>query len=471
MPPSALALAAGLGLALLAVLAWRAPLRFALLTWALAPLALEWPLPGGHLLSLPLEPMLAVGLATGLLRRRPREWLELARADPAFSLALAGWLGFTWVSASASVAPLVSVKSALLRSLYALALFPAGLELARRRQPLEPFLAYLAGLLPVMALTFVRHAAQAFDRDAAYTAAQPFYSNRIDLMAVLALAAPLAVAAWRSAPAARPLLASLLSGTAILSLSLSARSAWLAWAAALPVLVLALTRRRPAAVLAWCGLGALAVVLAGADLLAYRAAQAARPAPAARSSVLDALLETAVLRDESAAERANRWSCALRMGAEQPTLGFGPNTFELVYGRFQRPAETTRISTWEGDRGDAHSELATALAEQGWPGLLALLALLAAGLRAALRAHARARDAQSQLLALALVATLSAWVALNAVNSFADHEKVAPLYWLAVSLAVSLGGAARGLNPAARGAARDAAAAPRGDVATTPGSC
>jgi O-antigen ligase len=63
--------------------------------------------------------------------------------------------------------------------------------------------------------------------------------------------------------------------------------------------------------------------------------------------------------DASNLERINRWSCAIRMFKDRPLIGFGPGTYQFVYGQYQITPEMTRISTNHGDKGNAHSEYLT----------------------------------------------------------------------------------------------------------------
>ena len=80
-------------------------------------------------------------------------------------------------------------------------------------------------------------------------------------------------------------------------------------------------------------------------------------------------------------ERINRWKSAIRMFNERPITGFGPGTFQFVYGPFQNPNEMTRISTTKGDKGNAHSEIFMSLSETGLPGLLLNLLMIFTAIR------------------------------------------------------------------------------------------
>ena len=77
-----------------------------------------------------------------------------------------------------------------------------------------------------------------------------------------------------------------------------------------------------------------------------------------------------ITTDASNLERINRWKSALRLFAERPTLGWGPGTYQFEYASYQNYYEKTIISTNSGNKGNAHSEYLSILAESGWPGLL-----------------------------------------------------------------------------------------------------
>lgn len=118
------------------------------------------------------------------------------------------------------------------------------------------------------------------------------------------------------------------------------------------------------------------------------------------------------------------------MTADRPLAGFGPNGFERAYAPYQRFAETTVDSSWTGGPGDAHSELVTALVEQGVVGLVLLLALLGTLVAAGARAARDAASPEGRSAAVALTAGLVAFAAMNLFNSLLDLDKVAPTFWL-----------------------------------------
>jgi O-antigen ligase len=188
-------------------------------------------------------------------------------------------------------------------------------------------------------------------------------------------------------------------------------------------------------------------VLAGALLLGAVAIDGARfwetrNRSRAAVSPLDPLWRwvatAAIAGDESVCERLNRWRCAVAMAADRPTTGFGPGSFEPSYGPYQRPDDLTRISTFTGDRGDAHSQLLGTLAEQGLIGLGLELSLAGAALLCGLRAAARATDRQRLATAAAWTGAIAGLTAAGLFAGWSDLPATGPAAFLAMAVLVRL---------------------------------
>lgn len=436
-------LTAAAGALLLLVLAGRLalaePEAFWWLTVALAPLAvaLRTPLHGVEM-SVPFEPMLVLS-GLSLLRRPARPeggWPALLRHP----VLLAATASVAWMAASSLVAPdpVTGLKATIVRALYAAVLLGGGLAFLRPEGSVRRLAVVVtASLLPVCLFVLAAHAVVRFERRAAYEIAQPFFSNRLDLVALLTVwgvvAAVLVLSRGRGAAGTgeRRILAAFLLLAAVLLVTLFARSALVGTAAALAAWPLLGGRSSPRrAVAALAAVFALVVLLAALFVSSRSARLAPEPPPGPFSPLVDAVLELPHLRDASVLERANRWAAAARMAADRPLAGFGPNGFEKAYGPWQRPAETTVDSSFSGGRGDAHSEYVSALVEQGFAGLGLLLALLGTLLASGVRAARGAASPEGRATAAAFTAGLVAFAAMNLFNSFLDLDKVAPAFWL-----------------------------------------
>ena len=129
--------------------------------------------------------------------------------------------------------------------------------------------------------------------------------------------------------------------------------------------------------------------------------------------------------DASNKERINRWKCALRMFADKPATGFGPGTYQFFYGQYQRQEDMTRISTYNGSKGHAHSEYLNYLSETGLPGLLIFLSLLTAVFGTAVRLYKRNISAQQSSLILFILPSLTTYLVHAFFNGFLEFDKMA----------------------------------------------
>jgi O-antigen ligase len=133
--------------------------------------------------------------------------------------------------------------------------------------------------------------------------------------------------------------------------------------------------------------------------------------------------------DISNLERINRWKCAIRMFIAKPLRGFGPGTYQFQYGSFQVRSEMTRISTYHGEKGNAHSEYLGRLAESGFPGLAIYLAAIFWAIYTASRIIYRTCNRQTRTLAILILCSLIPFLIHTIFNGFLETDKIGPLYY------------------------------------------
>jgi putative inorganic carbon (hco3(-)) transporter len=133
--------------------------------------------------------------------------------------------------------------------------------------------------------------------------------------------------------------------------------------------------------------------------------------------------------DISNLERINRWKCALRMFKARPVYGYGPGTYQFVYGGFQVKKEMTRISTYHGEKGNAHSEYLGFLAETGFPGLLIYLCLIFATVSTAIRIIYRTNDILLKNLTIVVLLSVLTFYFHTIFNGFIETDKIGSLYY------------------------------------------
>lgn len=142
--------------------------------------------------------------------------------------------------------------------------------------------------------------------------------------------------------------------------------------------------------------------------------------------------------DASNLERINRWNCALRMFAERPFVGFGPNTYMFSYAPYQKSSEKTIISTNSGDVGNAHSEYLGPLAESGILGTFTLLTVIILTGISAFKVYHKSKNKEFRLLAMSAFLGLLSYYVHGFFNNFLDIDKVSILFWGLTALIVTL---------------------------------
>jgi O-antigen ligase/tetratricopeptide (TPR) repeat protein len=222
------------------------------------------------------------------------------------------------------------------------------------------------------------------------------------LSAFLAMALPLVVyALLRAVGQAQRLVAGVLALVAVVAgvavaVAVS-RGAWLAlMAAALVVIVgvLATGHRRAVGMLGATA-GATVLAIGGLGLVL----------PAETGGVVLAGLLQRVRQFSDSASRQHIWQAAWGIFREHPLVGSGVDTFQIAFAS-QRTAAYWNLE-WNGSPTRAHNEVLDVLATQGALGGLAVLILVVGTLLAIRQA---VRTGQDRLLAVVLVAGVTAFV-------------------------------------------------------------
>jgi O-antigen ligase len=142
--------------------------------------------------------------------------------------------------------------------------------------------------------------------------------------------------------------------------------------------------------------------------------------------------------DASNKERINRWKCALRMFADKPLMGFGPGTYQFFYGTYQHRIDLTRISTFNGDKGHAHSEYLNYLSETGFPGLLIFLSLLSVTFAKGYSLITRSRNRQVITYSMFITCSLITFFVHGFFNGFLEFDKMAMPVFCSMAAILSL---------------------------------
>lgn len=430
----------GIGFAWLAVLHFE---RFLLVMTALVPLSVSIKdLGNGYGMSFPGELLLAIAalvLGFNFIRSPRIDFRIVLHPVSLLMLVQVVWIAFTTLTSEHTE---VSFKFLLSRMAYWLVYYVGMLLLFRDLHKLKTFLwAYTLGLVPVMAYSILHLASVEVSRTYSPEMAEPFFDDHTVFGACIAMLLPLVWILYRNRKeymqdlAAKKLLPVALSLMALALAFSFSRAAWMSILAAMAFAVVLRLRIPFKAILAFllvCGM----VVYFQQDKL-YESF-ASNENASGEDVLKTAKSITNVSTDDSNKERLNRWACAIEMYKERKWTGFGPGTYERSYGVYQVSQQMTRISTTDGDRGDAHSEYLTALSEQGLTGLLIHLALLATVFGTAMKVAYQASNPMVRKIAAGLLLGFLTYLIHGAVNSFLDLDKAAALIWGMTAVIVGL---------------------------------
>ncbi|MBO6118410.1 MAG: O-antigen ligase family protein [Bacteroidales bacterium] len=147
---------------------------------------------------------------------------------------------------------------------------------------------------------------------------------------------------------------------------------------------------------------------------------------------------TNISTDASNTERINRWACALRMFKERPVTGWGPGTYQFIYGSYQHYAQRTIISTNEGTLGNAHSEYIGPLCEQGAVGCLIVIVMFSTTVFIGIKTFRTAKDKNTAWLSLFITLSLITYYTHGFMNNFLDTDKLSVPVWAFMAMVSSL---------------------------------
>nr|WP_230688248.1 O-antigen ligase family protein [Hymenobacter jeongseonensis] len=148
------------------------------------------------------------------------------------------------------------------------------------------------------------------------------------------------------------------------------------------------------------------------------------------------LTATYKLQDVSGMERVYRWVAAARMIADKPLVGSGAATFYPEYKRYTIKSFRTYVSD-NREKSTTHNYFLLQLAEQGIPGFLLFLLLVATSLLRAESLYHRARQRpEVQRVVLAAVLAFVIIVFHLTLNELVEVDKVGPVFFICLALLI-----------------------------------
>lgn len=355
-------------------------------------------------------------------------------------------LDITWlfITTLFSEMPLISLKRVIVRLVFLIVFFFLFMQLFKdHRNIVRVWIIYAVGLVIPILSTLYNHSHYEFAKAVSFAMTPPFFNDHTQYATCIAYVIPvLVLVIWLPEKFGMkkkmrllliPLAALLLTGE-YFSFS---RAAWLSIMIAFVFTVLVVFARFRL----WHFM--LVTVIAGGIIYHYRGdiyQYVEKVDSVSRAKDVGEHMESVIniQTDASNLERINRWQCALRMFRDRPLTGFGPGTYQFVYGKYQVTSEMTRISTNHGDKGNAHSEYLTYLSETGLPGFLIFNLLILYTIYVGIRIFRSGKPREPRWLALAILMGFVSYFAHGLFNSFLDTDKASVLVYGSIAALISL---------------------------------
>ena len=410
------------------------------LFFLLLAFSVEIGLPGGFSMDIPSEPLMLVltacvvgTLVLGKGRLTAREFRH-----PLLIILLLMLL-WTTFDTLFSVALLKSVKYLLAKVWYITPFVLGTLLIVRRPREAWRFAAvYAAGVCITTLYVVSRHATKGFSFSMINWSLHPFYRNHVTYATVLALLIPFILLGAQTAQSFSRRIA--WRGALVLLLFGLFTSYTRASILSLPIagmfyLVMRLHLTRVVLLVSAIGVAlGVAYVTTGDRYMEY--------APNYEHTVFNGknfekhLEATYKMQDVSGMERVYRWVAAGRMIADKPMVGSGAATFYPEYKRYTVKSFRTYVSE-NPEKSTTHNYFLLQLAEQGIPGFLLFVTLIATALLMGESLYHRSQ-AQPEVRRVVLAALLSFVVIVFhlTLNELVEVDKIGPVFFICLALLV-----------------------------------
>jgi putative inorganic carbon (HCO3(-)) transporter len=406
------------------------------------PISFTVTLPGGYSLSAPSELMTLLLLVVAVVMVLSKPFFDRKIIFHPITILLMIDLGWMIVASLWSEYPIVSFKRVMARTSFLVVFYLLMAQWMQKKENLMKYLLlYSFGLLVPILFTAVKHAQYGFDPKTVYELCAPFFNEHTVFGACIAFVIPIVLIAAVNAKQfglsvrLKRFLWFLFSILVIAEFLTFSRAAWLSLGAAFLMFVFLKLKLKFSHFLLILASTILLVVLF-IDPLYQKAKENENLSN--KGEIGEHLLSVGNLKsDASNLERVNRWFCAYKMFQDRPLTGFGPGTYQFVYGPYQSVYEMTYISTMAGDKGNAHSEPLTYLSETGLPGFLSYILWMLVTIRIAITAYYRSNDKYVKNMVLAALLGFTTFFMHGLVNSFIDQIKFSSLVFGSIAMIVA----------------------------------
>lgn len=405
------------------------------------PLSTELQVTSSLSLDFPTEPLMMLLSFFSVLH-----WLQKPSTFPknllTSNLFFLCCLHFLWVGVCCiySTMPFLPVKYFLAKTWYIIPFVVLPQIWITQEQQLKK-LGWLL-LLPMLFVclqTLIRHSFYGFSFESIKYTLSPFFRNHVNYSGMLVCLLPIAFVLIQNSKLKiqNIYLLNIIYSIFLLALYFAfSRGAWLALVAGLITMWLVKTN-----LLHWVLSGIGILVVAFCIKLSVQN-NYLKLAPDFNTTVFhknfnDHLQATIALKDVSNAERFYRWVAGVKMIAERPLTGFGPNSFYYNYKHYAAETFKTWVSN-NPDHSTVHNYFLLLAIEQGLPGMIIFLILYVSMLLTAQKIYHSTVNKKHQTIAMIIVVTLAMIGVLNFLSDLIETDKIGSLFWLCLGLLIWL---------------------------------
>lgn len=389
--------------------------------------------------SLPTEPLMFGVLIIFVLKLFSGAPYDKKIIYHPVSIAILFSLGWMLVTTFTSEMPIVSLKYLVSRLWFVVPFYFVGVMLFKKFGNIKRFSwLYVIALAIVIIYTIVNHAKYGFSEETGHWVMTPFYNDHTAYGALLAMFIPVMLGFSVDSDYKKSIrwiafgFLILLVVAVILSYS---RAAWISIIVAFMVYIVVMLKIK----FKWI-FSTLLILIIFFFSFQHKILEVLERNKQESSTDLVEHVQSIYNITSSASnlERINRWQAAIRMFNERPFLGWGPGTYQFVYGPFQRSKEKTIISTNAGELGNAHNEYLGPLSEQGVFGMVAILLIVMFSVYTALKVYRYANNKEVKLMALITLLALITYFTHGMLNNFLDTDKASVPVWGFLAMVVAL---------------------------------
>lgn len=388
-------------------------------------------------ISLPVEPLLFGIMILFIAKILYDQKYDMKVANHPISHVI--YVMFFWmlITTFTSELPIVSVKYIMARLWFVIPAYFVGSLVFKRISNIHRFIwLYNAALVIVIIYTTIHHAQFGFSERSAHWVMSPFYNDHTAYGAALGIFLIMTVG-YLFYPGISKMkrlgiaaMSVLLIAATIMSVS---RASWVSIAVSLVVFIIIKLRIK----FRWIALG---MILFTGIFFSFQHQIIDLMEKNKQDSSADLIEHVQsiynISSDASNLERINRWQAAFRLFEERPVFGWGPGTYQFVYGPYQRAKEKTIISTNAGDMGNAHSEYIGPLSEMGLFGMLIVFVLVTVMIYRGIKTYQKAKTKEAQILSLSATLALISYFVHGFLNNFLDTDKLSIPVWGLMALIV-----------------------------------